>query len=169
MTPEDFFKKVPFAEADEHTHQSALFCWAANNFVNDERLRMLFAIANGGERNRIVAARLSAEGVRSGVPDIYLPVPAYKFEKGPYDVTGYMSVIDVYHGLFIEMKRPSERYKAKAPKDKWDTGGVKDNQKIWLTRLEQQGYKCVVCYSWYEAANEIKFYLTGKGLDDVHG
>lgn len=165
MTPEDFFKKVPFAEADEHTHQAALFCWAANNFVNDERLRMLFAIANGGERNRIVAARLAAEGVRSGVPDICMPVP---IDRRDYYIAGGMYLPGAYNGLFIEMKRPSERYKAKTPKDKWDTGGVKDNQKIWLTRLEQQGYKCVVCYSWYEAANEIKFYLTGKGLEDAH-
>jgi hypothetical protein len=150
MIPADFFKKVSEQEADEHAHQAALFCWIANNLHNDARLGLMFAIPNGGERNKIVAARMTAEGVRQGIPDTFLPV-----------------ALSGYHGLFIEMKRPSARYKSKAPKDKWDTGGVSDAQKIKLTQLEQQGYKCVVCYHWYEAANEIKFYLTGKGLDDV--
>lgn len=161
MKPEDLFRRVLFHEADEHTHQVALFCWAANNVVNDERLQLLHAIPNGGERNKIVAARIKAEGARSGIPDIFLPVPTWF--KGDYSGR----TLD-YAGLYIEMKRPSAKLK-RQPKDKWDTGGVSDEQKIMLTRLEQQGYKCVVCYSWYEAANEIKFYLTGKGLDDAHG
>jgi hypothetical protein len=47
----------------------------------------LFAIPNGGDRNRIVAANLKAEGVKSGVADLLLPVA----RQG-------------YHGFFIEMK-----------------------------------------------------------------
>jgi hypothetical protein len=117
----------------------------------------MFAIPNGGERNKIVAANLKAEGVRAGVPDILLPVPGYEV---PGDDT------PKWYGLFIEMKKPGAKHKRKVPTDKWDTGGVSEEQKIWLAALEGQGYKCVVCYSWYEAANEIKFYLTGKGLDE---
>ena len=48
----------------------------------------MFAIPNGGERNKIVAANLKAEGVKSSVPDIFLPVA-----RGPW------------HGLFIELKK----------------------------------------------------------------
>lgn len=33
-----------------------------------------FAVPNGGQRNKIVAAKLKQEGVKSGVPDIYVPV-----------------------------------------------------------------------------------------------
>jgi len=155
MQPEDFFKKIPAEEADEHTHQVALFCWAAINQVNDWRLRLLHAIPNGGERNKIVASRMKAEGTRSGVPDIFLPVPVIN-----------ESFTANYAGLYIEMKRPSSRYKKKVATDKWDTGGVADEQKQWLNDLEAMGYKVVVCYHWYEAANEIKFYLTGKGLEE---
>lgn len=57
--------------------------------------RLLFAIPNGGMRNRVVAAKLKAEGVRSGVPDMMLAMPRGK-----------------YCGLFIEHKikpnKPSE-------------------------------------------------------------
>lgn len=159
MQPEDFFKKVPFDQADEHTHQVALFCWAANNFANDQRLRLLHAIPNGGERNKIVAARMKAEGTRQGVPDTFLPVPSPRW--GINDTL--VRLASVYCGLYIEMKRPSARLKRK-PNHKWDTGGVSDEQVFWLNALEAQGYRCVVCYNWYEAASEIKLYLTGEGL-----
>jgi len=161
MTPDDYFKKVPFNEADEHTHQCALFCWAAMNFRNDERLRLLHAIPNGGERNKIVAARMKAEGTRSGVPDIFLPVPAPRHEIND----PLVRIASIYCGLYVEMKRPSARLKRR-PEHKWDTGGVSDVQVEWLNALEGQGYKVVVCYDWYAAASEIKLYLTGKGLDE---
>lgn len=47
----------------------------------------IFAIPNGGSRHKAEAARLKAEGVSAGVPDLFLPIP-----------TGNC------HGLFIEMK-----------------------------------------------------------------
>lgn len=50
-------------------------------------LRLLHAIPNGGHRNKITAAKLKAEGVKAGVPDICLPVA-----RGQY------------HGLYIELK-----------------------------------------------------------------
>lgn len=48
---------------------------------------LIYAIPNGGERNVIVAAKLKAEGVLSGVPDLHIPTA----KKG-------------FHGLYIEMK-----------------------------------------------------------------
>ncbi len=76
----------------EHAHQVAVFAWAALNFTKYPELRMLFAIPNGGLRNKITAANLKAEGVRAHVPDIFLPVA-----RGPW------------HGLFIEMKKEGGR------------------------------------------------------------
>lgn len=60
----------------------------------------VFAIPNGGSRNKAEAARLKAEGVSAGVPDLFLPIP-----KPPY------------HGLFIEMK--VGRNRTSAVQDEW--------------------------------------------------
>ena len=81
----------------EAAHQKALFCWAALPGIRLRfpELEFMFAVPNGGTRNKIEAANLKAQGVKSGVPDIMLPVPR-----------GMMS------GLWIEMKvgknKPSE-------------------------------------------------------------
>jgi hypothetical protein len=80
--------KIP----SEHAQQVAVFVWAALNFEKYPELRLMFAIPNGGERNKIVAANLKAEGVRAHVPDIFLPVPRAR-----------------WHGLFIEMKKVGGR------------------------------------------------------------
>lgn len=76
------------AEAgSEHAEQVALFAWAEDNVERLPALSLMFAIPNGGHRHVSVAAKLKLEGVRSGVPDIFLPWPAHG-----------------RHGLFIEMK-----------------------------------------------------------------
>lgn len=51
------------------------------------KLRWMFAIPNGGYRDIREATRLKKQGVKSGVSDMFLPVPNSK-----------------YHGLFIELK-----------------------------------------------------------------
>lgn len=75
----------------EHKHQVAVIDWANAQSGKWPELRLLFAIPNGGERNKAVAGKLKAEGVKSGVPDLCLPVA-----RG------------TYHGLFIEMKEPGK-------------------------------------------------------------
>lgn len=47
----------------------------------------MFAIPNGGKRDKITAANLKAEGVKAGTSDIFLPVARGR-----------------WHGLFIELK-----------------------------------------------------------------
>ena len=71
----------------EHGHQCAIFAWAAQNYDKYPQLRLMFAIPNGGYRNAATAGRLKAEGVKSGVADIFLPYPK-----------------KYVHGLFIELK-----------------------------------------------------------------
>lgn len=82
----------------EHEQQVMLFQWADLMSHSEERLHMLFAIPNGGKRHRGTAIKLKAEGVRAGVPDIFLAIP-----RPPYA------------GLFIEMKfgrnRPTDEQK----------------------------------------------------------
>jgi hypothetical protein len=73
----------------EHDEQKALFDWA-NSMIAQGRLPELenmFAIPNGGMRNKAVAAKLKAEGVKKGVPDIFLAISE-----------------PAWNGLFVEMK-----------------------------------------------------------------
>lgn len=61
----------------EHGEQQALFEWAAM-MANTGRypgIELLFAIPNGGHRHKAVARKMQEEGVKAGVPDIFLPVP----------------------------------------------------------------------------------------------
>jgi hypothetical protein len=73
----------------ESAEQTALFAWCSQLDVKTKysELEWLFHIPNGGARDRITAGRLKAEGVKSGVWDLFLPVP-----RGQYA------------GLWIEMK-----------------------------------------------------------------
>lgn len=81
----------------EHQHQKALIEWFDRQYPSIKG--RLFAIPNGGQRHPAVAAKLKAEGVRKGVPDLFLPIP-----KGGL------------HGLFIELKAP----KGKPTQDQLD-------------------------------------------------
>lgn len=71
----------------EHDEQRALFEWAAWMEGQLPELALLYAIPNGGQRHKAVAAKLKAEGVKAGVPDCFLPVA----RRGKY-------------GLYIELK-----------------------------------------------------------------
>lgn len=71
----------------EHDLQVAVFNWADDNVANMPELEMLFAIPNGGHRHKSVAAKMKAEGVKAGYPDIALDVA-----RGQW------------HGLRIELK-----------------------------------------------------------------
>lgn len=94
--------------------------------------QLLFAIPNGGERNIIVAKRMKDEGVRSGVPDLFLAV-----SNGDS------------HGLFIEMKKEKG-------------GVTSASQKEMIGILKEQGFVVVVCRGWAEAKATIENYLKEK-------
>lgn len=113
----------------EHEEQKAVVRWFDQQY-RDLRGR-LFAIPNGGERNAIVAAKLKAEGVRQGVPDLMLPVA----RQGHY-------------GLWIEMKRTKG-------------SSTSDEQKSWIAFLAAQGYRAEICKGADAARNAISNYLGG--------
>lgn len=129
ITPEMLAK--PSKESD---HQKALFCWAAQNRDRYPELEFLFAIPNGGLRSKITAARMKAEGVRKGVPDVMLPIPIGSDGQG-------------YAGLFIEMKV--------------GRNVPSDEQNKWHMFLARHAYRIELCYSWIEAVSAIERYLKG--------
>ena len=64
---------------EEHRIQAALFKWARYSAAETPVLRLMFAIPNGGARDAITGAILKAEGVKPGVPDVFLPVASGPF------------------------------------------------------------------------------------------
>lgn len=117
----------------EHVEQALFVKWASMQSNKHPELKMLFAIPNGGHRHVAVAKKLKEEGVKSGVPDLFLAVPTF----------GYL--VDVGYGLFIEMKVGKNK--------------LTENQEWWFKSLREQGYRCEVCYSFEEARNVICDYL----------
>lgn len=75
---------IASTEHDEQARLIRLCDWHAPRYP---ALRMLYAVPNGAQRHKAVAAKLKAEGVRAGVPDLVLAAAR-----------------DGYHGLYLEMK-----------------------------------------------------------------
>lgn len=132
VTPEDLAKS-----GSEDGHQAALFCWSASVIEQYPQLKYLFAIPNGGSRHIAEATKMVATGLRTGVPDVFLPVAIQE----DYEAARY-------HGCWIEMKvgknKPSKE------------------QENWIEYLTNAGYYCKVCYSWIEAKETLIAYLEGK-------
>ena len=138
-----------------HRHGfSAAFMWAnqedtLENIVKKHgswpiaALRWLYAIPNGGSRGdsgksrAIRGAQMKAEGVKAGVPDIFLPCPVGRCA-----------------GLYIEMKKP-----VLGPKVEGTFPGLSKEQKEFAKYATSVGYDWQVCYSWREAARVLQTYL----------
>lgn len=116
----------------ESAEQQWIFRWATYAKAKHPCLALLYHIPNGGARHPATAARLKAEGVKAGVPDICLPVPR-----------------NGYAGLYIELKRRKG-------------GHLEDEQAEWLAALSAQGYAVAVCKGADAAIEVIEKYIAGK-------
>lgn len=113
----------------EAQEQTTLFQWAGMMEGRIPELRLMHHIANGGTRNQIEALHLKQQGVKAGIPDIFLPCARGGF-----------------HGLYIEMKRRKG-------------GRVSIEQKKMIIALRDQGYCVEVCQGWEEARDIITAYM----------
>ena len=127
-----FTSEVSHMSAPEYQEQRNVFEIAERLKGIYPEVVLLFHIPNGGRRDTAEAANLKKQGVKPGVPDLFLPVA-----RGGY------------HGLFIEMKRR-------------DGGRLSEHQKHWLHLLEHQGYAAVVCHGAENAVDTIISYLKLK-------
>lgn len=147
ITPEELA-----ASGTEHAHQAALMQWVAVEGVDicGEALRTLYAIPNGGNYggNRAAGSRMKAEGLKSGVPDLHWPYPVV--------IKGQEFLDRMYHGLWIEMKKPGL--------ESSKNGGCSDKQLIWHERLRRQGHAVCVAYGWQAARLCIWWYANGELL-----
>lgn len=126
----------------EHGEQVALIEWSARSrhlypvAPGLSALDLLFAIPNAGgfsggfAANVVRVKRLKREGVRPGVPDLMLAMPA-----------------GGWPGLFIEMKRASGSY-------------ASPEQREFMEKLRRVGYLAVVCNGFDEARVVIDYYLS---------
>lgn len=117
----------------EHAEQAALMCHVQMELIRWPELKWLHAIPNGGSREvgsatGQVTGRLKAEGVKSGVCDLYLPVA-----RGGY------------FGLYIEMKKKRG-------------GATSDSQDDFGMFVLEQGFLAVVCHGWEQARDVLAQY-----------
>src|SRR6266567_1078376 len=124
LTPEELARP-----GTEQANQIALFAWASTARAAYPQLKWLHAIPNANSH------RMVAEGVRSGISDIYLPYP--KFDT---------AIECWYHGLYIEMKIEKRRNQK--------LGGLSDDEIEFINYASSVGYKVAVCYGWIEARDK---------------
>lgn len=98
----------------------------------DKQHILYYAIPNGGSRHYLEAINLKRGGVKAGVPDICVPIA----RKGRY-------------GLYIELKRVKG-------------GKISEEQEVWLTKLQENGYSAQVAYGCDEAKGIVIDYLGMK-------
>lgn len=157
MTPEQLLGKT------EHSHQRALFAWSqmaqrygfvwaaqpecyelnardklavsCGQSYEIPELAWLHAVHNQGHGDAVHGAKAKAEGVRSGISDIFLPV-----------------VTENYAGLYIELKVGSNRV-------------VKgSDQEKFLAYANAEGYAATEAIGYHEARNYIVSYLQQRIL-----
>lgn len=122
----------------EHDSQVAVIQWwalACKGYGLPEFA--LLAIPNGGDRHPAVGAKMKAEGVRKGAPDLLLAVP--------WEGSGPEGVTFLAAGLWIEMKR-----RGNSPTEE---------QHEVILFLRKRRYHAVVAYDSDEAIKAIKAYL----------
>lgn len=125
-------EKEPSAPKQHHTdHEHKLQCscvtWFRYQYPNYKWL--LFAIPNGSKRDLKVARKLKAEGVISGVADLFLSIANRTF-----------------HGAYIEMKFGK-------------TGRQSENQKEFEQQVKKQGYDYHISRSLDDFMTYVSTYL----------
>lgn len=109
------------------------------NYSPYTELSMAFAVPNGGVRGgkfgaAAAGAKFKAEGVKAGVPDVFVPIPIVTEEDG------------IKGGLWLELKEPG--------------GGIlSDEQGNYLRYLQKANFCCVVVDEWFDCARAVKDYL----------
>ena len=92
---------------------------------------LIYHVPNGGHRVKAVAAKLKAQGVKAGIPDLVLPMARGGF-----------------FGLYIE-------FKATPPND----AAISSSQHERIRKLNAQGYLAVVCRGHFDTMEQIRAYI----------
>ncbi|MGR3991452.1 VRR-NUC domain-containing protein [Pseudomonas sp. 1121_17] len=125
-----FKSKTPLAKPIDREGQEQAALMREIELRYPEVFELIYHVPNGGHRVKAVAAKLKAQGVKAGIPDLVLPMA-----RGGY------------FGLYIEFKATVEP----AP--------VSTSQKDCLRRLNAQGYLAIVCRGHFDAMEQLRAYL----------
>ena len=120
----------------EHREQVQFVAWFRLTYP--DLARLLYAIPNGVATSKANGARLKAEGVTAGIPDLCLAVPR-----------------NGHHGLYIEMKRSD------------GLGRVSKSQHELIDLLRRQGYQVSVCHGADEARSVATLYLGQNAEESI--
>ncbi|WP_372943948.1 hypothetical protein [Shewanella sp.] len=90
----------------------------------------MFHVVNEGKSSGNYNSILNRRGRKKGVPDWHVAVPS-----------------NGYHGLYVELKQAN-------------AGSASKEQKEFLLRQQDLGYKCVIAHGFRAALEAIKDYLT---------
>lgn len=123
-------KRTASGVLTEHEEQKAIVRWAHVKRREVPDLTRLFAVPNGSKRSQAQAAWAKAEGLKVGVPDLWLPVS----RQG-------------YHGLVIELKTLDKASKTSPEQDDW------------LDWLREHGWFSKMCRGADDAIKTIAIYL----------
>jgi hypothetical protein len=121
----------------EHQEQCTFFDYIEVKAQQYPELKLAFAIPNGSLRHKQVGRKLKREGVRAGVPDIF--IPAAREINGKW-----------FYGCFIEMKSCN-------PKSR-----LSPVQKEMIENLQNYGYRCIVGRGWVDAWLQLRDFLDGS-------
>lgn len=110
-------RRTDIPNITEHGEQAALIemCdWTGYPY------NLIYAVPNGGKRDKREAARLKAEGVRAGMLDLVLPLARVRPSGG------------IWCGLYLELKVGRNT--------------TSPEQDEWIEKLTAEGYRCEVRY-----------------------
>jgi len=111
----------------EHEIQAEVIRWAKMYEGIYPELWLLHAIPNGGKRNLKEAVKFKREGVKAGVPDLFMPVARMG-----------------YHGLYIEMKNKEGRLTAN--QQEWHERLKKQNYAVMTCYSDIEAKEQIVKY-----------------------
>lgn len=123
------------------------------------KVKLFHAVPNGSKlmgtgttAGKIEGAKMKAEGMRAGVPDVFGPIPTFHRVLGQTEPK--------FAGLYIEFKKPG--------REKEQFGGRSVEQVQWQRDLLLEGYAVATCYGWQAGTHVVALYLAG-GLDMPEG
>lgn len=134
---DDFIAKADLPGASEDAHQSAFMAVLTHRARTDPRLHWIFAVPNGGTRDKISAGVMVATGTKRGVWDVCIPFPS-----GPYPFG------------FIEFKKETHRHDEK--------GGLSEKQVEFGKHLLDVRAWTAVVYTYREGLAALDKFLRGE-------